>query len=118
MMGGGVVAGFLAYELLVPHRRSYSAAPRSSTATGYTSAASSTGGTGASGWGQSWFSGSSMFGSGWQNLQRLAARTALDLVGRAARESLPGELGTSIGQAVDQMTAKLKDEPQPQGSTT
>jgi len=102
MMGGGVVAGYVAYQLLVPSRGT--AARRSSYSASY-----SGGNGGGGGWG-SWLSSSGMFGSGWQNIQKYAARTALDIVGRAARETLPGELGTSVGDAVEKMTAKLKDE--------
>jgi len=102
MMGGGVLVGYLAYQMLVPARR---------TSGGRSwSGGSSAEGNGGGGWG-SWLPGSGTLGSGWQNLQRYAARTALDLVGRTARETLPGELGTSIGNTVDKMTAKLNDEP-------
>lgn len=111
MVGGAVIVGYLAHSLLMPSRRS-SGSTRLRRSGG--TATSSPPATGTSG--GSWMS--EMFGSSWHNVQRFAAQTALDLVGRAAREVLPGDLGTSIGQSVDQMAEKLRDEPAQQPETS
>jgi ElaB/YqjD/DUF883 family membrane-anchored ribosome-binding protein len=102
MMGGGVLVGFVAHSLLMPSRRSR----RSQQMGRMTSSGGVTTTAGESPNGSGW----NLFGSTWQKLRRSAARTALDLVGRAAKQSLPGELGASISSTVDEMSSKLRDD--------
>jgi ElaB/YqjD/DUF883 family membrane-anchored ribosome-binding protein len=108
MMGGAAFVGFMAGSLLVPSRRSsWSRGGRSTTGSTVAGTLSSAAGSVSSAVGSLMPTG--LFGQSWENLQRTAARTALDLVGRAARENLPGDFGKSVGQAVDQMSAELQD---------
>jgi ElaB/YqjD/DUF883 family membrane-anchored ribosome-binding protein len=101
MMGGGVLVGFVAHSLLMPsrRRRSQQMGTLSSSGSVTTTSAESPS---RSNW--------NLFGSSWQKLQRYAARTALDLVGRAAKQSLPGELGSTISGTVDEMSSSLRDD--------
>jgi len=53
---------------------------------------------------------SGTFREGFQNLQRFAARSALDLVGKALRQPANGEIGIHLANMVDQLAAKVEDK--------
>jgi ElaB/YqjD/DUF883 family membrane-anchored ribosome-binding protein len=110
MVGGAVVVGYLAHELLMG---GYSSSEGQSTSS-YTGASPSRASEPSTG---SWFSGSSlarMFGSSWENLQRIAAATTLELAGQGAKQLLPGDLGSSVAQAVEDMKAELQGPSTPE----
>jgi len=96
-VGGGVVAGYLAHELLVREDDRLPAA-MASDGTPQTAPSAARG----------WLS--ETFGDEIDNVKRLAARTALVLLGGAVKDAMGGEVGASIGQFVDRLTSKL-DEP-------
>jgi ElaB/YqjD/DUF883 family membrane-anchored ribosome-binding protein len=113
MVGGGVVAGFLAYELLSAGSSAATSSSQGSTgrsggswagglASGLTSglAGGLTGGLGLG----------SLFGDQFQQLEKFAARTALQLVSSAIKDSVPGEFGTTLCHTVDKLASSLDED--------
>jgi len=104
MVGGAVVAGFLAHELLVP----------SGSEEGRGEPSGSRGGGGWTGnWGGNWTGGwnlSSLFGGQqFQQLERFAAKTALQLVSSAVKDAVPGEFGSTLVSTVDKLASSLDE---------
>lgn len=96
-VGGAVVVGFLANEYLKQNN------PLASLGAAVNGAMSN----GKSANGQSGLA--SLFGGEMFNLQRFATLAALQLVGRAVKESIPGPTGEGLGQIVDRFAATLEE---------
>jgi len=101
-VGGAVVAGYLAHELMT---NKIPVASGGSSGNGQPQA------------NQGLFSFlGGRFGEELQSLERYAARAAIGLVGQAIKGAAPGEAGSLIGQVVDRLSSAL-EEPKPQSQT-
>jgi len=93
-VGGGVVVGYLAHELLMPAGYPLPAAMASD---GSPQMAESNG--------RGWLA--ETFGDEFDNVKRLAAHTALQLVSSAIKDTVGGEVGATISQFADRLVASL-----------
>jgi len=105
-VGGAVVAGYLAHELLT---NKIPVVSGGSSGNGHPQANQG---------GLFSFLGG-RFGEELQSLERYAARAALGLVGQAIKGAAPGEAGPIIGQVIDRLSSALDDSnPQSQPCAT